>query len=148
MADEPTTEPEPTTNPAEVVDESGQADQPAAPGDEAEESAPDSDALDKVRREAKNLRDRLHAAEARADGLARRLHTELTRASGKLADPSDLEFSPDSIDSPEALAAAIDSLLEAKPHLRSRIPAPANVGQGAKDQGQPVGLLTHLKSLV
>lgn len=143
----PTTEPDVSTDATVVpedADETPDADQPT---DETEPDA-ESEALAKVRREAKNLRERLKVSEARTDALARRLHAELTRASGKLADPSDLAFSAAHVDNPDALAAAIDGLLEAKPHLRSRIPSAANVGQGAKDQGHSVGLLTHLKSLV
>lgn len=157
MAEEtPAVEPDASNEPnaiadtAEVDAETPEVDRPADETDTVDEVTPDaeSEALSKVRREAKNLRERLKAAESRVDELARRLHTELTRASGKLADPSDLEFSFDNLDSPEALTAALDGLLEVKPHLRSRIPAAANVGQGAKNQGQPVGLLSHLKSLV
>ena len=37
---------------------------------------------------------------------AQRLHTELVRATGKLADPTDLEFAEEHLDDPDALAAA------------------------------------------
>jgi hypothetical protein len=57
-----------------------------------------------------------------ADAYAKRLHVELVRATGKLADPSDLETSEDHLDDPDALAAAIDDLLARKPHLASRRP--------------------------
>jgi hypothetical protein len=103
--------------------------------------------VEKIRREAQGLRDRAKATESRADELARRLHTELARSSGKLADPTDLAFDADHLDDGDKLGAAIDSLLESKPHLRSRVPS-GNVGQDAKDTGQPVSLLSHLKSLV
>jgi hypothetical protein len=65
-----------------------------------------------------------------ADAYAKRLHVELVRATGKLADPSDLEFSEDHLDDPDALAAAIDDLLARKPHLASRRPT-GEIGQGA-----------------
>ena len=55
----------------------------------------------------------------RADDLARRLHTELVRATGKLADPEDLPFDDSHLDDPDALAAAVDDLLARKPHLAS-----------------------------
>ncbi|MDP7725088.1 hypothetical protein [Mycobacterium sp. TY814] len=95
------------------------------------ESDPAEDTLAKVRREARNLRDRLKTAEARADELAHRLHTELARANGKLADPHDFPFNPDLLDDTEAMNAAIDALLTHKPHLRSRAPK-GDIGQGAR----------------
>lgn len=64
-----------------------------------------------------------------ADTLAQRLHTELVRATGRLADPSDLDFTPEHLDDPDALAAAIDDLLERKPHLATRRPS-GDIGQG------------------
>jgi hypothetical protein len=66
----------------------------------------------------------------RADDLAHRLHTELVRATGKLADPEDLPFDDSHLDDPDALAAAVDDLLARKPHLASRRPT-GEIGQGA-----------------
>ena len=54
-----------------------------------------------------------------ADTYAKRLHTELVRATGKLADPTDLEFAEGHLDDSDALTAAIDALLAKKPHLAS-----------------------------
>src|SRR4249919_3487527 len=47
----------------------------------------------------------------RADELARRLHTALVAATGRLADPSDLPFDEAHLADPDALAAAVDDLL-------------------------------------
>lgn len=79
-----------------------------------------------------------------ADDLAQRLHTELVRATGRLADPSDLEFAAEHLDDPEALTAAVDDLLERKPHLASRRPV-GDVGQGQRGSGEAFSLLGMLK---
>ena len=127
---------------AEITDEPADITQIAEPETEPEAPA-------KLRREAKNLRDRLKTAENRAEDLARRLHSELTRSSGKLADPTDLAYDAAHLDDTEAHTAAIESLLETKPHLRSRVPSAGNVGQGAKDNDTtPPSFISHLKTLV
>lgn len=72
----------------------------------------------------------------KTDDYAHRLHTELVRATGRLADPTDLEFSEDNLDDAEALTAAIDALLEAKPHLRAR-KVEGDVGQGRRSGDAP-----------
>ena len=77
---------------------------------------------------------RKEAAEARvkakrADELARELFAAKVTATGRLADPSDLPFSDDLVADADALNAAIDALLDAKPHLASRTPR-GDVGQG------------------
>jgi hypothetical protein len=66
----------------------------------------------------------------RSDAYAQRLHLELVRATGKLADPTDLEFDESHLDDADALAAAVDELLARKPHLASRRPT-GEIGQGA-----------------
>ncbi|UXA20930.1 hypothetical protein KXD98_20030 [Mycobacterium sp. SMC-4] len=81
----------------------------------------------------------------RAQKVARRLHTELVRATGRLADPTDLEFAEDHLDDPEALTAAIDELLDRKPHLASRRPT-GDIGQGNRGStSEPFSLLGLLK---
>ena len=65
----------------------------------------------------------------KADQLAQRLHTALVAGTGKLADPTDLEFDEAHLEDPDALAAAVDDLLARKPHLRARRVA-GDVGQG------------------
>ena len=77
---------------------------------------------------------RAEAAEARvkakkADELARELFAAKVTATGRLADPSDLPFSDELVADADALNAAIDALLDAKPHLASRTPR-GNIGQG------------------
>lgn len=80
----------------------------------------------KHRTEAKEAREAL-------EPLQRRLFETLVEKSGRLADPTDLAFDAALLDD-AALTAAIDALLEAKPHLASRRVA-GDVGQGA---GEPV----------
>ncbi len=98
----------------------------------------DSDTFDReyvtgLREEAKSWR--LKAA--KSDELQARLHAEITKADGRLADWRDLPFNATHLADPEAHAAAITQLLRDKPHYASRKPAPgSSIGQG--QQGSPV----------
>lgn len=80
----------------------------------------------------------------RADDLAARLHTALVAATGRLADPSDLEFDDAHLDDADALNAAVDELLARKPHLASRRPVGA-IGQGATSSATSVDLAGILR---
>ena len=82
--------------------------------------------VEKLRQEAAEARTRAK----KADEYARELFAARVAATGRLADPTDLPFDAGHLDSPDALNAAIDALLDAKPHLASRVPR-GNVGQGA-----------------
>lgn len=75
-----------------------------------------------LREEAKSWR--LKAA--RADELEARLHSELTKADGRLADWQDLPFDPEHLADPQKHADAINELLKAKPHYATRKPAPGS----------------------
>lgn len=71
-----------------------------------------------------------------ADALGARLVTAYAAATGRLADPTDLAASPelcddDGVPDPGKVAAAVDALLEARPHLATRRPS-GDVGQGAR----------------
>lgn len=110
---------------------------------EAEETFPRS-VVEQLRRENAKYRTRAQSA----DDLAHRLHTELVRATGRLADPTDLEFHEDHLGDPDALAAAVDELLTAKPHLASRRPV-GDAGQGNRGgTSEPFSLLGKLKGMV
>lgn len=77
------------------------------------------------------------------DEIATRLHAALVAATGRLADPADLPFDETHLTDADALTAAVDALLEQKPHLASRIPT-GNIGQGvsaAPDTFNLAGLL-------
>ncbi|RUP03029.1 MAG: hypothetical protein EKK34_22085 [Mycobacterium sp.] len=111
---------------------------------------PDDDAevfprsvVEKLRQENGRYRQRAQ----QADALAQRLHTELVRATGRLADPADLPFDAEHLDDADSLTAAIDALLTDKPHLASRRPS-GDIGQGARGPASgSFSLLDTLKSL-
>lgn len=117
---------------------------------ETEEQAPEPDQpetfpreyVEQLRKEAADNR----VKAKRTDELAERLHTSLVAATGRLADPTDLPFDEAHLDDAEALDAAISSLVEAKPHLASRVPR-GNIGQGAtstqNDEASLLGLLNN-----
>jgi hypothetical protein len=65
----------------------------------------------------------------KGDEYAQRLHTEIVRATGRLADPTDLPFDAEHLDDPNKLSAALDDLLDRKPHLATRRPT-GDIGQG------------------
>lgn len=93
---------------------------------------------------------RTEAAEARVkakrtDDLATALFTERVRATGRMADPSDLPFNAELLDDPDALTAAIDTLLASKPHLASRTPR-GDVGQGSTGASGDVDLAALLRA--
>jgi hypothetical protein len=97
--------------------------------------------VEKLRDESAKLRIRAQ----HSDELAHRLHTELVRATGRLADPTDLEYSEGHLTDSESLTAALDALVESKPHLRSRKPS-GDIGMGRKGAEEPVSLLGILKN--
>jgi hypothetical protein len=82
----------------------------------------------------------------KGDAYAQRLHTELVRATGKLADPTDLPFDEAHLDDANALTAALEKLLTRKPHLASRRPT-GEIGQGASPSSATVDLAALLRQL-
>ena len=80
----------------------------------------------------------------KADTYAQWLHIELVRATGKLADPSDMPFDETHLDDPEELTAAIDDLLARKPHLTSPRPT-GDIGQGPLRSPATVDLAALLR---
>lgn len=129
-----------------------QADQPDTDTAEtpAEPVQPDpSEPFTTTRQAITDLRDEAKGHREKAQALAARLHTELVRQTGRLADPTELPFDAAHIEDPDALNAAIDELLTRKPHYAARTPQGNTVGQGVKDQGPPASdWLQQLKSLV
>lgn len=92
---------------------------------------------------------RQEAADARVrvkdrDDLAARLHTALTSATGRLADPDDLPFDEAHLTDEAALSTAIDALLTRKPHLAARRVS-GDVGQGATSSAATVDLAGMLR---
>lgn len=99
------------------------------------------DYVQKLRKESAD-----HRAKAKdRDALARRLHTALAAATGRLADPTDLQFDESHLTDADALTAAIEALIAAKPHLASRKPT-GNVGQGAAPDKATVSLAGLLRA--
>ena len=82
--------------------------------------------VEKLRDENAKYRQRA----GQTDDLAKRLHLELVKGTGRLADPTDLPFDDDHLSDPDALTAAVEALLAAKPHMASRKPT-GDIGQGA-----------------
>lgn len=98
--------------------------------------------VEKLRRENASYRERAN----QADDLAKRLHTALVTATGRLADASDLPFDAAHLDDADALDAALDELLGRKPHLASRRPF-GDVGQGNRgNSAEPVNLADMLRA--
>lgn len=108
--------------------------------DEEQDTFP-RDYVEKLRDENAKYRQRAQ----KADDLAHRLHNALVAASGRLADPSDLEYSPEHLDDPEALETAITELLAKKPHLGSRKPS-GNIGQGVSGSTGAVDLAAMMRA--
>lgn len=142
------TEIDTTTEDAAEIDEAAttedatEVDDAADTGDEDAETFPRS-VVEKLRQENGKYRQRA----AQADTYAERLHAELVRATGRLADPADLPFDAAHLDDAEALTAAVDALLADKPHLASRRPV-GDIGQGNRGgSSETFSLLGALKSL-
>ncbi|GAS88897.1 hypothetical protein [Mycolicibacterium brisbanense] len=129
-------------NPAEVTTTEG--DPGAAEGDSGADTFPRK-VVEDLRRENAGYRDRAKTAEARTEELARALFTARVAATGKLADATDLEYVAELLDDAEGLASAIESLTDAKPHLKAR-KLSGSIGQGLAggDSGQ-FSLLDRLK---
>ena len=136
---EPTTE---ETTEAEVVEE--HVETPAAPQEgqtEDEGGTFPRKYVEELRAENRRYRER---AQDR-DALAHRLHVALVEKTGRLADPTDLEFDPAHLEDGDALNAALDDLLERKPHLASRRPRGGDVGQGPAGTSSSVSLLDLMR---
>lgn len=97
--------------------------------------------VEKLRNENAKYRQRAQ----RADDLAQRLHEALVSATGRLQEPTDLPFDEQHLDDPEALTAAIDELLQKRPHLASRRPV-GDIGQGAAGEPGTVDLAGILRA--
>lgn len=134
----------------EVVDNVSETPEGDTPDVTPEGSDPESDpdvfprqVVEDLRKENGKYRQRAQ----QADTYAQRLHTEMVKATGRLADPTDLPFDEDHLADAGNMVAAIDALLEAKPHLASRRPV-GDIGQGQRGStAQPFSLLQTLKDL-
>jgi hypothetical protein len=123
MTDETT-----NTGDSEVIESANTDDETVADLPPSEESEGDTFPrayVEDLRQENGKYRQRAQQAEQ----FAQRLHIEVVRATGRLADPTDIPFDETHLDDPAALTAAIDDLLAEKPHLASRRPT-GDIGQG------------------
>ncbi|MFT4395792.1 hypothetical protein ACLTEW_12745 [Gordonia lacunae] len=136
--DEPTTPPTPQPDDQPQPSEAQQPDEPTEnePTPEPEPDVFPRAYIERLRKENADYRNRAKAA----DDLAKRLHTELVRATGKLADPTDMPFDAEHLEDPDKLTASIDQLLSVKPHLKARRIVGA-VGQGESGTTTGVDLL-------
>lgn len=110
------------------------------PSDDTEPDTFPREYVEKLRDENAKYRQRAQ----QVDSLAARLHTELVRATGRLADPTDLPFDAEHLDDPDGLSHAVDTLLAAKPHLAARKPF-GDIGQGATGSRANVDLAAILR---
>ena len=112
-------------------------------GDGTENEEPDTfprSYVEQLRQENGKYRQRAQ----RADELAHRLHRALVEQTGRLQDASDLPFDDTHLDDTDALTTAIDTLLEAKPHLVKR-QVKGEIGQGATPSTASVDLTALLR---
>jgi len=130
-----TTEPDAEHTEDESTDDSG--------SERPESTAPKQ--VRDLRREAANYRTQLRQEQDRARDLEQRLHAELVRSTGRLADPSDLAYDAEHLDDADALNAAIDELLASKPHLAKRTPR-GSIGQGEGDHTPTTDLASILRA--
>lgn len=98
------------------------------------------DYVEQLRQENGKYRQRAQ----QANQLAQRLHAELVRSTGRLADPDDLPFDESHLEDADTLGAAIDALLTRKPHLAARRPT-GEIGQGASGSVGSVDLAALLR---
>ena len=138
------TTPEPATDNPTTPDESvTAATEPETQSDPSESPEPDTfprEYVENLRQENARYRTEAKTAET----LGARLHTELVRATGKLADPTDLPFDVEHLEDADKLAAAVDALIVSKPHLKARRIV-GTVGQGESGAVSSVSLLGMLR---
>ena len=138
---QPADDEQPAENVSRETDE-----QPADSEESDDEPAGDERSeIGKVRREAAAYRTKLRDAEKRVDELSRRLVAARVKESGRLADPDDMPYDESLLDD-DNLTAAIDDLIERKPHLKAR--SFGNVGQHDQKRGESVSLGSLLRASV
>lgn len=148
LEEQPTGETSETT---ENEDETTESEEPAAEltteneDDSDGNSAGDRDEqLADVRREAAGYRKKLREAETELQQVKAELFHSRVAATGKLADPTDMPVDTELLADDDELQAAIDSLLQDKPHLKAR--SFGNIGQGERPAPDPVSLGSILRN--
>lgn len=130
------------TGTTESSEESTDTEQPAAK--ETEETDSSDNEIKAVRREAANYRTKLRERETELESMKSELFAAKVSASGLFADPTDMPVNLDLVSDDEALTAAMEALLESKPHLRAR--QFGNIGQGERGTAQGVSLGSILRN--
>lgn len=148
LEEQPTSETNETT---ENENETTESEEPAA--ELTTENEDDSDGnsagdraeqLADVRREAASWRTQFREAEKQLESTRRELFVQKVKATGKLADPTDMPVDTELLADDDELQAAIDSLLQDKPHLKAR--SFGNIGQGERPAPDPVSLGSILRN--
>lgn len=133
-----------TDQPVDLDVEQSEATSPATEQAPVEDTEPakvyDAEYVAKLRQEAAEAR----VKAKRVDGLSAQLLSAFVALDGRLIDPDDLPFTLDLVDDDgnlvrEKITAAIDALIDRKPHLAARRPTKP-VAQGAKPEPEPVSL--------
>ena len=99
-----------------------------------------------LRADIAKYRTKARDAEERADTVSRQLFRLRVEQTGRLADADDLDYDPDLLSDDEKLSGAIDSLLDVKPHLKSRA-VRGELDQGVRgDNAGPTDFLGIMRS--
>jgi len=138
------TEPTPTTEAPEPTEDAPEALRNSESPQDAEPTF-DPAYIAQLRQEAAEGR----VKAKRADALARQAVRAIVKGDGRLIDADDLAFDAQFLDDDglvdaEKVTAAIDSLVERKPHLAARRPS-SEIPQGAQPMAGQVSLLDLLQ---
>ena len=103
--------------------------------------------VEQLRKESANYRKQAESSSAAAEQLRNDLHIALVELDGRLAVPSDLPpLEGENALDRNAIAAAIDQLLEARPRLAARALG-GDIGQGARGaRGKTVDLIELMRN--
>lgn len=131
---------------AEAIEAAAEATVEATEAEPQEVQTFDAEYVKALRAEAAEYR----VKAKRADALARQALTAMVTADGRLIDPSDLDYTDDlttkdgTLDG-QAITAAIDALIQSKPHLARKRPT-APIAQGARPSKSEPNLLQIIQA--
>lgn len=130
---------------AEAADTRADAEADAAEHDTDEADTFSRAYVTELRQESAEHRRRATAAEERAETLAGALWAERVAALNLLADPADLPYDADALDTPAEIRRQAEELLTRRPHLRTRR-ITARAGQGEGNGAENVSLTGIMRS--
>lgn len=139
VSDQEVTEPQ---EPAESLEEPENGAGDPTEGTEEEPDTFPREYVEKLRKEAADNR----VKAKRVDELEARLFNTIVAGTGRLADPTDLPFNPELLDTEDGIDNAISELLQKKPHLASRKPR-GDIGQGAKKSEEDFSLFGLMQAI-